>query len=126
MHRLPVTSSRPFEDVVAAFEAAIGPPNPRVLRNALDVVTTFAEMQAAIRSALGPSGLVEFARYELGAFSRKESGLRTPKMLRFVIGNPLLSYDTITGFLAPCENATAVKVACALDSKVERLLRQAA
>jgi hypothetical protein len=90
MHRLTVTSSRPFEAVVAAVEAAIGPPDPSVFQYALDVVKTFAETEAVIRNALGPSGFMEFARYDLGAFLRKESGLPTPKMLRFVIGNPLI------------------------------------
>jgi len=37
-----------------------------------------------------------------------------------------LSYDRMTSFLSPYENADALKVARELDSKVERLLNNAA
>jgi uncharacterized protein (DUF302 family) len=113
-------------------------------------------MESVIRGALAPSGFMEFARYDLGAFLRKENGLETPKIIRFVVGNPLimkemvkhvpdagsyapvtvlideradgvhLSYDTMAAFLAPYRNEQALDVARDLDAKVERLLRQAA
>ena len=37
-----------------------------------------------------------------------------------------LSYDRMTSFLSPYENLDALKVARELDSKVERLLNNAA
>ena len=114
------------------------------------------DADSVIRGALAPSGFMEFARYDLGAFLRKESGRDTPKIIRFVVGNPLimkemvkhvpdagsyapvtvlideradgvhLSYDTMVGFLTPYRNEQALSVARDLDAKVERLLRQAA
>ena len=87
---------------------------------------------------------------------RKETGRQTPKMIRFVIGNPLimkemakhvpdagsyapvtvlvdergdgvhLSYDRMASLLAPYGNRDALEVARDLDSKVENLLRNAA
>ena len=91
-----------------------------------------------------------------GAVVRKETGEETPKMIRFVIGNPLimmemakhvpdagsyapvtvlvderadgvhLSYDRMASLLAPYENPDALEVARNLDMKVENLLRRAA
>jgi uncharacterized protein (DUF302 family) len=97
-----------------------------------------------------------FLELDHGAVLRKETGLDTPKSVRFVIGNPLimkemakhvpdagsyapvtvlvdersdgvhLSYDKMASFLAPYENADALNVAQDLDLKVENLLNQAA
>ena len=91
-----------------------------------------------------------------GAILRKESGREAPKMIRFVIGNPLimkemvkhvpdagsyapvtvlvderadgvhLSYDRMVSFLTPYGNREALEVAQNLDKKIENLLRQAA
>jgi hypothetical protein len=87
---------------------------------------------------------------------RKETDSETPRMVRLVIGNPLimkemakhvpdagsyapvtvlvderpdgvhLSYDRMASFLAPYGNSDALAVAQSLDKKVEDLLRQAA
>jgi uncharacterized protein (DUF302 family) len=87
---------------------------------------------------------------------RKETGCDTPRIIRFVIGNPLimmemakhvpdagsyapvtvlvderadgvhLSYDRMASLLAPYENPHALEVARNLDMKVENLLRRAA
>jgi uncharacterized protein (DUF302 family) len=102
------------------------------------------------------SGLMEFVRFDLGAVLRKQPGAAGPKMIRLVIGNPLvmaamakhvpdtgsyapvtvladeradgvhLSYDRMASLLAPYGNEAALKVAGDLDGKVERLLTQAA
>jgi uncharacterized protein (DUF302 family) len=91
-----------------------------------------------------------------GAVLRKETGMGTPKIIRFLIGNPLimkemakhvpdaasyapvtilvdqrpdgvhLSYDRMASFLSPYGNAEALKVAQALDAKVEALLASCA
>src|SRR6202047_3702218 len=91
-----------------------------------------------------------------GAVIRKEAGLETPKIVRLVIGNPLvmkemakhvpeagsyapvtvlvderadgvhLSYDRMASFLEPYKNPDALKVARELDAKVEKLLNDAA
>src|ERR1700726_4409487 len=91
-----------------------------------------------------------------GAILRKETGRETPKMVRFIIGNPLimkemakhvpdagsyapvtvlvderadgvhLSYDKMASLLAPYKNRDALEVATGLDRKIENLLRAAA
>jgi len=97
-----------------------------------------------------------FVTFDHGAIVRKGTGRDTPKMIRFVIGNPLimkemakhvpdagsyapvtvlvderadgvhLSYDRMASLLAPYENLDALKIAEHLDAKVENLLQQAA
>jgi uncharacterized protein (DUF302 family) len=154
--RLMLTSSKSFEDVIAALEVGIGHPNIPTFLNEIGAAKTQAEMESIVQRAAGDSGLMEFARFDLGAILRKETGKETPKSLRFLIGNPLvmkemvkhvpdagsyapvtvliderpdgvhLSYDTMYGFLATYGNTSALKVAQELDSKIEQLLRHAA
>jgi uncharacterized protein (DUF302 family) len=156
VQRLVVTSSESFDSVVARFEAAVGHPKMSEFRNMIGAAQSYSEMEAIIRGSLGRSGFVEFARFDLGAILRKEQGKETAKSLRFLIGNPLvmkemvkhipdagsyapvtvliderpegvhLSYDTMTGFLAPYRSPDALRVARDLDLKVERLLNEAA
>jgi uncharacterized protein (DUF302 family) len=156
VQRVSIVSSRSFEEVVAAFEAVIGHPDPRTFQSALAAAKTYAELEAFIHKVAGSSGLLELARFDLGAVLRKEPGRETAKSLRFLIGNPLvmkemvqhvpdagsyapvtvlidersdgvhLSYDTMAGFLAAYGNGEALTVARDLDSKIEDLLRQAA
>jgi uncharacterized protein (DUF302 family) len=117
---------------------------------------TYAELETVIHQVVGPSDLMEFARYDLGAILRKEQGNPAPQSLRLVAGNPLimkqmvehvpdagsyapvtilidqrpdgvhLSYDRMTSFLASYGSSEALKVAQDLDSKVEKLLTEAA
>jgi uncharacterized protein (DUF302 family) len=93
---------------------------------------------------------------DFGAILRKETGLATPKIVRFVIGNPLimkemakhvpdagsyapvtvlvderpagvhLSYDKMASLLASYGYSDALAVARDLDSKIEALLTGAA
>jgi uncharacterized protein (DUF302 family) len=156
VERMSVTSSKSFEAVVAALDAAVGRPNVAEFRTALAAATSFGEMQQTIERALGKSGFMEFMRFDLGSIIQRESGREKPKVLRLIIGNPLvmkemvkhvadagsyapvtvliderrdgvhLSYDKMAGFLAPYGNPEALKVARELDAKVEALLIGAA
>ena len=97
-----------------------------------------------------------FMEFDHGAVVRKSTGRDTPRIVRFVIGNPLimkemakhvpdagsyapvtvlvderadgvhLSYDRMASFLAPYGNRDAQAVARNLDMKIEDLMRQAA
>ena len=156
LQRLTVESTKSFEEVVAAFEGAVGHPNMAELTNQMNGARTFADLASAVDSAAAKSGLIQFARFDLGAVVRKENGLQTPKIIRYLVGNPLimkemvkhvpdagsyapvtvliderpdgvrLSYDKMAAFLAAYGNEDALKVARELDLKVETLLRQAA
>ena len=97
-----------------------------------------------------------FMELDHGAILRKESGKDVPKIVRFIVGNPLimkemakhthdagayapvtilvderadgvhLSYDRMESLLAPYGNLDALDVARNLDKKIEDLLREAA
>jgi uncharacterized protein (DUF302 family) len=156
IERLSVISSRPFDAVVAALKAAVGHPDMAEFMKATKGASTFAELENAVNKGLSKTGLMMFMEFDLGEILRKETGLDTPKIVRFVIGNPLimkemvrdvpdagsyapvtilvderpegvhLSYDKMASLLAPYGNPEALAVARDLDSKIENLIRAAA
>jgi uncharacterized protein (DUF302 family) len=154
--RFSVTSSKPFEVVVAGLKAAVGQPDILELFRAFDRARTFAELENAVQKRLGRTGLMLFMEFDLGAILRKETGLSTPKIVRFLIGNPLimkemvqhlpeagsyapvtilvdertdgvhLSYEKMASLLAPYGNPNALAVARDLDAIIENLIRESA
>ena len=154
--RFGVVSSRPFDKLLASIHAAVGHPDMATFTKTVSAASNWDAAQDFIRGSLGKSGFMEFIRFDLGAILRKESGEAKPKIVRIVIGNPLvmkemakhvadagsyapvtilvderadgvhLSYDTMASLLAPYGNADALKVAQELDYKVEKLLTEAA
>jgi uncharacterized protein (DUF302 family) len=156
IERFSLTTSRPFDEVIAGVNAAVGHPDMAEFWRSTHEARSFAEMKSAVEKGLSGAGLMLFMQLDHGAFLRKETGRETPKMVRFVIGNPLimkemakhvpdagtyapvtvlvderadgvhLSYDRMASFLAPYGNHDALEVARNLDRKIEDLLRQAA
>jgi uncharacterized protein (DUF302 family) len=156
VQRFSVTSSKSFQDVVAVFQAAVGHPDMNGFRKDITATKTYTELEKVIHRAIGPSGLMEFTRFDLGEVLRKERGVGAPQNLRLVVGNPLimkrmvehvpdagsyapvtiliderpdgvhLSYDRMASLLAPYGSPEALKVAQELDSEVEALLTAAA
>ena len=156
MERFTVISPKPFDDVVAALKAAIGHPDMAEFWQATQRATTAAELEAVIQPAVGESGLMQFVEFDHGMIVRKGTEHHTSRIVRLVIGNPLImkemakhvsdagsyapvtvlvderadgvhvSYDRMVSLLAPYGNHNALKVAQDLDTKVERLLQQAA
>jgi uncharacterized protein (DUF302 family) len=116
----------------------------------------FAELKSAAEKGLSKAGLMLFMQLDQGAVVQKETGQDTPRIVRLLIGNPLimkemakhvpdagsyapvtvlvderpdgvhLSYDRMASFLAMYGNRDALRVAEDLDKKVETLLREAA
>jgi uncharacterized protein (DUF302 family) len=156
VQRFSVTSSNSFQEVISRLEVAIGRPDLGAFRKDISAAKSYPEVASIVNKAIGPSGFMEFARFDLGEILRKESGTAAPQILRLVIGNPLimkkmvkcvpdagsyapvtillderpdgvhLSYDTIESFLSPYGSPEAMKVAQDLDAKVEALLTSAA
>lgn len=154
VERFSLTTSRPFESVVCALKSSIGQLDLAAFASASKSSGTFAELEEVINRNMGESGLMLFLEFDHGAVVRKETGLAKPKIMRLVIGNPLvmkemakhvpdagsyapvtvlvderddgvhLSYDRMTSFLSPYENPDALKVARELDSKVEKTAQQ--
>ena len=156
VERFSLISSKPFDQVVAVLYASIGHPDMAEFGRSTHEARSFAELKSAVEKGLSTVGLMLFMQLDHGAILRKETGRETPKMIRFVIGNPLimkemvkhvpdagsyapvtvlvderadgvhLSYDRMASFLAPYGNHDALEVARNLDKKIEDLLRQAA
>ena len=155
VERFSLISSKPFDQVVAVLYASIGHPDMAEFGRSTNEASSFAELKRAVEKGLSEAGLMLFMQLDHGAILRKETGRETPKMIRFVIGNPLimkemvkhvpdagsyapvtvlvderadgvhLSYDRMASFLAPYGNRDALEVARNLDKKIEDLLRQA-
>jgi uncharacterized protein (DUF302 family) len=156
VERFSVTSSKPFDDVLKALQASVAHPNMSTFMGDIASAKSYGDLEEFIDIATGPSGLMEFVRYDLGAVMRKANGDKAARSLRFLIGNPLvmkrmvehvpdagsyapvtilvderpdgvrLCYDRMASFLATYGNEEALKVARELDAKVERILIAAA
>jgi uncharacterized protein (DUF302 family) len=156
VERFALTSSKPFDEVVAALNSAVGQPDIAEFWKSTHQAQSDAELQNTIEKGLERTGLMLFVEFDHGAVVRSGTNRATPRMIRFVIGNPLimremakhvpdagsyapvtvlvderadgvhLSYDRMVSFLAPYNNSEALKVARDLDEKVEALLSAAA
>jgi uncharacterized protein (DUF302 family) len=156
IERFSLTTSKQFDEVLAGVNAAIGHPDMAEFGRSTHEARSFAELKGAVEKGLSNIGLMLFMQLDHGAVLRKETGREAPKMIRFILGNPLimkemvkhvpdagsyapvtvlvderadgvhLSYDRMASFLAPYGNREALEVARDLDRKVEDLLRQAA
>ena len=156
VERFSLVSAKPFTEVVRAIEAQVGNPDIEQFYEAIRKAEDDQELQRVVNDAVGPRDLMEFIRLDHGVVLRRELGPGAPNVLRLLIGNPLimrqmvkyvpdagsyapvtilideradgvhLSYDRMVSLIAPYENAEALKVARALDDKVEGLLMEAA
>jgi uncharacterized protein (DUF302 family) len=156
IERFTLISSKPFDQVVAALNAAIGHPDMAEFGRSTHEARSFGELKSAIEKGLSKAGLMLFMQLDQGAVLQKETDQDTPRIIRLLIGNPLimkemakhvpdagsyapvtvlvderadgvhLSYDRMASLLAPYGNRDALDVARDLDSKVEDLLRNAA
>jgi uncharacterized protein (DUF302 family) len=156
IERFSLTTSKQLDEVIAGVNAAIGHPDMAEFGRSTHEARSFAELKTAVEKGLSKAGLMLFMQLDHGAVLRKETGREAPKMIRFILGNPLimkemvkhvpdagsyapvtvlvderadgvhLSYDTMASFLAPYGNRDALEVARNLDKKIEDLLRHAA
>ena len=141
LRRVSVVSSRPFEEVVRRLTATIGRPDMNAFHDAVAAATTLADLEEVVHGAIGSSDLMEFVRFDAGEVLRKERNGHGPKILRLVVGNPLimkemaktvpdaaayapvtilvderadgvhLSYDSMASLLAPYGSQAALLVA---------------
>jgi uncharacterized protein (DUF302 family) len=156
VERFSLTSSKSFDEVLAAINKAIGHPDMAEFWRSTHQTRTVTELENTVQKVLGRTGLMSFVQFDHGAVVRKGTGRDTPRMVRVVMGNPLimkemakhvpdagsyapvtvlvderqdgvhLSYDRMSSLLAPYGNPDALQVARDLDKKVEDLLKQAA
>ena len=156
VQRLSLVSGKSIDDVMASLDGAVGHPDIRAFFREVASAKTTADLETLVGEAVGPTGLMEFARFDMGAILRMYHGEKAPRCFRLLIGNPLimkqmaehvpdaaayapvtiliderrdgvhLTYDRMASCLAPYGNLAALKVARELDSKVEALLASAA
>jgi uncharacterized protein (DUF302 family) len=153
--RWSITSQKPFDAVVADVEAKIGKPSMGEFVARMTAAASYEEMQKVVQDSVSEIGLMEFMRLDHGAVLAKAGVDGNPKIVRLIMGNPLimqsmarlvpdagsyapvtvlidqrpdgvhLSYDEMASFLAPYGNAEASRIAQDLDAKVKRLLESA-
>lgn len=155
VQRWTIVSRKTFDAVVAVVEAGIGKPIMSEFVARMAATTTHQEMERVVKDCVSEIGLMEFMRLDQGAVIAKAGGESGLKMVRLIVGNPLimqsmarhvpdagsyapvtilinerpdgvhLSYDEMVSFLSPYGNAEALRIARDLDAKVKRLLESA-
>ncbi len=154
--RVCFVSQKPFREILEAIAGAVGHPKMDELWKKIFMARTVDEVDEIMRKVVGPSGLIEFLRFDHGGIIHKGKAGNAPGMLRLVVGNPSimrrmaervpdagsyapvtiliderpdgthLSYDRMTSFLETYGNGEVLVVAKELDAKVETLLASAA
>src|SRR3984893_18353751 len=90
IERFSLTSSKSFDQVVAALNAAIGHPDMAEFGRSTHEARSFAELKSAVEKGLSEAGLMLFKQLGQGAVVRKETGRDVPRIVRLLIGNPLI------------------------------------
>lgn len=156
VRRFSVVSPRPFEEVVRRLTATFGHPDMDAFHTKVAAAGTVGQLEEVVERAVGSSQLMEFVRFDAGEVLRTERGGQGPKILRLVVGNPIimkemtksvpdaasyapvtilvderadgvhLSYDSMASLIAPYGSQAALAVARDLDAKIEALLEKAA
>ena len=156
VERFSLVSPSPLAEILASIDAALGHPDMREFGKNVSEAKSWQALETVVHAAVGKSGFMEFARFNLGQILEKEKGPAAPKILRIVLGNPLimkkmaehvpdagsyapvtilideredgvhLSYDRMASYLAPYCNLAALEVARELDTKIERFLTKVA
>ena len=156
VERFSLTCSKSFHGVVATLRSAVGQPDMVEFFRATRAATSFPDLERIVQRGLGRTGLMLFAEFDLGDILRRESGSKTPKIIRLVMGNPLImkemvkhvpdagsyapvtvlvderpdgvhvSYDKMESYLLHYGSSEALAVARNLDAKITNLLRECA
>src|SRR5262249_48328850 len=90
VERFNVISRKSFQDVLAALDKAVGHPDMNAFRERIGAATTLSELERVIQPAIGPSGFMEFIRFDHGEVVYKGKAGGAPGIVRLVIGNPLI------------------------------------
>src|SRR5215472_9217819 len=86
VERITLTSRKSLEDVLSKFDAAVGRPNIEEFWKRMATAKTTSEMEKVVQSALGPSGFMEFARFDHGGVVHKGKLGGYPGVVRLVVG----------------------------------------
>jgi uncharacterized protein (DUF302 family) len=153
VERFSVATSKPFNQVMAALRSALEQPNMGEFIKSTRGTATLAERGHEIHREAPQKGLIIFMELDQAEILRRETGPGGPKIIRLLIGNPLitkeivklvpeagsytpvtvlvdqrpdgvhLSYDRLASLLSDCRVPEALAAARDLDSRIESLLR---
>jgi len=156
VERFSLTSTKPFEAIVTALKSAIGQPDMVNFFKETRATSSFPDLERVVQRGLGRTNLMLFAEFDLGDVLRRETGSSAPKIIRLVVGNPLImkemgkhvpdagsyapvtvliderpdgvhvSYDKMESYLLRYGSSEALAVARDLDAKITTLLRECA
>lgn len=156
VERFDIVTNKSFEQVLLEFEKGIGRPDMNTYFKQKATAQSFEEYARFVNGVVGTSDLMEFVRLNQGDVLRKDRAARAFKIVRIIAGNPLimkkmtehvpdagayapvtilvseredgvhLSYDSMSSYLTPYQNAIALGEARRLDEKVISLLEQIA
>src|SRR5260370_4054625 len=88
-----LTSARPRDEVVASIKGAVGHPDMVEFAKTTAATRTFTELESTIRKGLGKTGLMLFMELDHGAVIRKATSPDKPRMVRLIMGNPLIMHE---------------------------------
>jgi len=156
VERFSLMSAKPFEAIVAALKSAIGQPDMVNFFKETRATSSFPDLERVVQRGLGRTNLMLFAEFDLGDILRRETGSWAPKIVRLVVGNPLImkemvkhvpdagsyapvtvliderpdgvhvSYDKMESYLRHYGSSEALAVAQNLDAKITTLLSECA
>jgi hypothetical protein len=90
IERFSLTTSKAFNKVTAGVNAAIGHPDMAEFGRSTHEARSLAELKSAVEEGLSKAELMLFMQFDQGAVLQKETGQDTPRIIRFLIGNPLI------------------------------------
>src|SRR5689334_20373554 len=88
--RISIISHRPFEEVIKRLTAAVGHPEMKAFHQGILNAKTGTELEAMVQEATGPGDLMEFYRFDSGEVLSKWTNGEQPRLMRFLIGNPVI------------------------------------
>src|SRR5439155_23470005 len=95
VERVSVTSRKSLQEVLSKFDAAVGHPDIQEFWKRMGAAKTKSEMEKLAQSAIGPSGFMEFARFDHGGVVHKGQSGDHSKVFRLVVGNPLIMREMV-------------------------------
>ena|ERR1044072_7742699 len=152
VRRISIVSHRPFNEVVQRLSNAVGHPDMKAFHKGIMEAENVAALEQLVQNATGAGELMEFYRFDSGEVLSKGQGSQKIKLMRFLIGNPVimsrmartvpdaaayapvtiliheredgvyLSYDLMESLLTGYGSSSALEVARDLDVKIEQLL----
>jgi uncharacterized protein (DUF302 family) len=86
-------SSRSFEDVVAAFESAVGTVEDTGFPAIVGAAAEVADFETRMTARIGPSGFTRFLTVDHGAWLPFHG--KAAKLRMYTIGNPMIAYTML-------------------------------